>query len=190
MMHYVSYLEQAADRLAEVLQELRAARGLSLDEASKRAGISRRLLIGLEHAEGNPSLGTLLRLAEGYGVGLADLVGASEKPPITVRASADARTLWETERGSSARLLIASDDLEFWSWEMAPGEIRMSDPHRIGTKEIVRMQRGRIVITVRARREELSGTRLALFAGDEPHSFENPGPASARFQLVVHEPLG
>jgi transcriptional regulator with XRE-family HTH domain len=185
----VSDIEQAVGQLARVLQELRAERRLSLDAASERAGISRRLLVALEHGDGNPSLGTLLRVAEGYGVGLADLLGASEKPPIAVRAAADARTLWETERGSRARLLIASEELEMWSWEMSPREVRTSDAHRPGTTEIVRMQRGRLTITVGDRREELAGTQVALFAGDQPHSFENPGSATSRFQLIVHEPL-
>jgi transcriptional regulator with XRE-family HTH domain len=171
------------------LRELRAARGLSLDAASKRIGVSRRLLVALEQGGGNPSLSTLLRLADGYGVGLADLVGRSETAPINVRSESEAETLWSSRRGSEARLLIASNDLELWSWRLTAGDVRRSDPHRAGTQEIVKLTRGRLVVTVGERREELSAGQLALLAGDRPHRYENPGRTPALFTLVVHEPL-
>jgi transcriptional regulator with XRE-family HTH domain len=183
---------EAADAAATVavrLRELRAGRGLSLDAAAKRVGVSRRLLVSLEQGEGNPSLGTLLRLADGYGTSLADLVGRSETAPIHVEDESAAETLWSTDRGSEARLLIASDDLELWRWKIAPGDSRRSAEHRPGTREIVRVTAGRLVVTVEGKREELKPGRLALLAGDRPHRYENPGRAYAVFDMVVHEPL-
>jgi len=175
--------------LARTLRRLRAERGLSLEGAAERAGISRRLLVGLEGGTGNPSLGTLLRLAEGLGVGLADLLEPDERSVIQVRNDDEARTLWSSDAGSSARLLIASPDLELWAWELAPGDVRASDPHRAGTQEIVHLARGRMVIVVDDHHEEVIGGQVARFAGDRPHRFENPGPDPAAFTLVVHEPV-
>ncbi len=179
----------AAGRVGARLRELRAARGLSLDTASKRMGISRRLLVALEQGDGNPSLSTLLRLASGYGIGLADLVGRSETEPINVRSESEAETLWSSERGSEARLLIARDDLELWSWRIAPRDVRRSGAHRKGTREIVRVTRGRLAITVGGRREELRSGQVAILSGDRPHRYENTGRTTAVFTLVVHEPM-
>jgi transcriptional regulator with XRE-family HTH domain len=177
------------DRLAAMLRELRAARGWSLDEASERLGVGRRSLVALERGGGNPSLSTLLRLAEGYGVGFAELLGDVRKRSLTARPEADAPTLWSTNQGSRARLLIASDELELWSWELSPGDVRDSEPHRPGTTEIVQVQRGRLVVDVSPDREELGAGRVALFAGDRPHRFENLGRSVAVFTLIVHEPV-
>jgi transcriptional regulator with XRE-family HTH domain len=176
-------------RLGTILRELRLARGWSLDQAAERSGISRRSLVALEQGGGNPSLSTLLRLAEGYGVGLADLVGDVSKPTIEVRAEIDAPTLWSTERGSRARLLTASADLELWSWDIAPGDVREGEAHRPGTTEIVQIRRGRLTVTVGPDREELGPGRVALFPGDRPHGFENLGRETASFALTVHEPV-
>jgi transcriptional regulator with XRE-family HTH domain len=180
---------RAANCLATVLQELRAARGWSLDVAANRTRIGRRSLVALEHGDGNPSLSTLLRLAEGYDVGLADLLGAAEKPTITARREAEAPTLWSTEHGSRARLLIAAGELELWLWDLAPGDIRDGDSHRPGTKEIVHVQRGRLAVIVGADREDLGPGRVAIYAGDRRHRFENPGSTVARFALFVYEPV-
>jgi transcriptional regulator with XRE-family HTH domain len=181
----------ATARLAALLRELRAASGWSLDEASERLGVGRRSLVALEQGGGNPSLSTLLRLAEGYGVGFAELLGGDDvrKRTLTARPEADAPTLWSTDQGSRARLLIASDELGLWSWELAPGDVRDSEPHRPGTTEILQVRRGRLVVDVSPDREELGAGRVALFAGDRPHRFENLGRSVAVFTLVVHEPV-
>lgn len=162
---------------------------MSLEVAATRAGISRRLFAMLEQGTGNPSLATLLHLADGLGVGLIDLLEPPERSAINLRSDLDARTLWRTDRGSSARLLIASADLELWTWDLAPGDVRESDPHRSGTQEIVRVAQGHLVVVVDQVREELRPGIVALFAGDRPHRFENPGPEAAMFTLVVHEPV-
>jgi transcriptional regulator with XRE-family HTH domain len=189
-MHYV-VVGNEAGRIAGTLRGLRSGRGLSLDQAARRLGVSRRSLVALEQGRGNPSLSTLLRLAEGYGIGLVDLIGgAGAAAAIGVTKEDSARTLWHTEQGSEARLLIASEELELWDWRIAPGDVRDSEAHRRGTREIVRIRRGRLVLTVGGERRELAPGELALLAGDRPHRMENDGDEATEFELVVHEPLG
>jgi transcriptional regulator with XRE-family HTH domain len=145
--------------------------------------------VALEQGGGNPSLNTLFRLAEGYRVGLADLIGDFSKPTIDVRSEIDARTLWSTERGSQARLLIASAEIELWAWDIAPGDVRESVVHRPGTTEIVEIRRGRLTVMVGSDREELGPGHVALFRGDRPHRFENLKREIASYALMVHEPV-
>jgi transcriptional regulator with XRE-family HTH domain len=182
-------LTEATGRLGATLRSLRAARSLSLDQAARQVGISRRSLVAFEQGEGNPSLGTLLRVASGYGVGLSDLVGRAEAVPIRVANEADAKTLWRTELGSEARLLVASSELELWSWRLVAGDVRISEPHRLHTKEIVRMEKGSLIVSVADARQKLLAGQVALFSGDRPHLMENRGPGLAVFTLVVHEPV-
>jgi quercetin dioxygenase-like cupin family protein len=79
--------------------------------------------------------------------------------------------------------------LELWSWRIAPGDVRRSEAHRPGTREIVRVAGGRITVAVGGTREELRAGQLALLAGDRLHRYENPGRTTAVFTLVVHEPV-
>ena len=59
----------------------RARRRWTLDELAARSAVSRRLLVQIEHAEANPSLGTLLKLAAALGVTLTELVSDAAGRP-------------------------------------------------------------------------------------------------------------
>ena len=58
---------------ARVKQE-RQSRRWTLDQLAAAAGVSRRMLVNVEHGAANPSVGTLLRLSDALGVGLPALV--------------------------------------------------------------------------------------------------------------------
>ena len=60
--------------LAERLRVLRARQGLSLTEASKRAGITRDTLSDLERGKRHAYMPTLAKIAQGYGVPVEDLL--------------------------------------------------------------------------------------------------------------------
>jgi transcriptional regulator with XRE-family HTH domain len=64
---------------AKTLRLLRADRGYSLTEASKKIGIDRHTLRQLELGQREPYYGTLRKIATGYDVELNDLVGTSAK---------------------------------------------------------------------------------------------------------------
>ena len=70
--------EHDQDRVtAEIASRVRAERAQrrwTLDELAARSGVSRRLLVQIEHAEANPSLATLLKLAAALGVTLTELI--------------------------------------------------------------------------------------------------------------------
>ncbi len=73
-----------------------------LDEFALQSGVSRRLNIQIEQAQANPSIGTLLRLAEAFGLTLGALLGEepaqtySEEPAQTysIERAGEGRELW------------------------------------------------------------------------------------------------
>lgn len=64
------------------LRDRRAARGWTLDELARRAGLSKSYLSRIEDGDRQPSLASLLSLAQAYGVPLAALFA----PPADGRA--------------------------------------------------------------------------------------------------------
>lgn len=105
----------AADSLPDVaprLRELRRRRGLTLEAAAQRAGLSPAHLSRLETGHRQPSLPMLLGLARIYGTTVAELLGESvpEREPIIragrgERAEADG---WTYHRaGGSGRAMQA-----------------------------------------------------------------------------------
>ena len=178
--------------VAEIASRVRAERAQrrwTLDELATRSTVSRRLLVQIEHAEANPSLATLLKLAAALGITLTELVSDEpEARPVAVASGQDAMTLWSTPAGSSARLLVSRGPLELWSWTLAPGDRRASEPHRPGSLELLTVQTGTVALDVGDHHVEAPSGDSAWFDATWPHTYANPGATAATFTLVVLEP--
>ncbi|MFI0354320.1 helix-turn-helix domain-containing protein [Actinomadura sp. 9N407] len=176
------------EAVARTVRALRAGHGWSLDELAGRAGVSKGVLVGLEQGRGNPNLGTLIRISDALGVPLTRLVQVEEHPPVRVFPPERHVVLWEGPAGGTGTLLGGSDprpSLELWRWELRPGEIRDSDAHVPGTKEIVYVQEGVLTLTVDGRSDVIRPGTAAVFVGDRPHSYGNTGENDLRFVLAV-----
>lgn len=57
----------------------RESREWSLDVLADRSGLSRSMLIGVEHGRRNPSLKLIQALANAFEVNMADLVGEADR---------------------------------------------------------------------------------------------------------------
>jgi transcriptional regulator with XRE-family HTH domain len=181
--------ENVVTEIATRVRAERARRRWTLDELAARSTVSRRLLVQIEHAEANPSLATLLKLAAALGITLTELL--SEEPeaePITVVAEQDAMTLWSTPAGSAARLLVSHGAIELWSWTVTPGDQRASEAHRPGSVELITVDTGTVALDVGHHHVEVPAGDSAWFDATLPHTYSNPGTTTATFTLVVLEP--
>ncbi|WP_251268452.1 helix-turn-helix domain-containing protein, partial [Enterobacter hormaechei] len=76
-----------------------AEKKISLDELSRRAGVSKGMLVDIEACRANPSIALLCRLASALGVSVADFVNVATAPPVKVIAEGEIPTLWQGEQG-------------------------------------------------------------------------------------------
>ncbi len=180
--------ELVTAEIASRVRAERAQRRWTLDQLAARSSVSRRLLVQIEHGEANPSLATLLKLAAALGVTLTQLLAEEPEPrPVGVVSGQDAITLWSTPAGSSARLLVGNGPLELWSWTLAPGDRRASEPHRAGSLELLTVQTGAVALDVGEHHVEVPAGDSAWFRATWPHAYTNPGATAATFTLVVLE---
>ncbi|WP_131737287.1 helix-turn-helix domain-containing protein [Actinomadura roseirufa] len=180
--------EAIGEAVARTVRALRAGHGWSLDELAGRAGVSKGVLVGLEQGRGNPNLGTLTRISDALGVPLTRLVQVEKEPPVRMFPPERHVVLWEGESGGTGTLLAGSDprpSLELWLWVLHPGELRRSEPHVPGTKEIVYVQEGTLTLGVDGRTDVLAEGTAAVFVGDRPHSYGNDTGGEVRFVLAV-----
>ncbi|MBM5812324.1 MAG: helix-turn-helix domain-containing protein [Gammaproteobacteria bacterium] len=77
------------DALAVNLRRVRTDQGLSVLELARKAGVTRQTLIALEAGTANPTLETLMSIAEALGVQSAVLLTAGSPPSRLVRSSED-----------------------------------------------------------------------------------------------------
>ena len=175
------------------VRQHRTAHGWTLDELADRSGVSRRMLINVEHGEGNPSIATLLRISDALGVGLPVLVDVERPRAVTVTTAGQAPVLWRGPHGGQA-LLVAGieppDVVELWDWSLHPGEAHTSEAHSAGTRELLLVLDGQIDLRVGDRTERLEAGDSAAFAGDVAHGYGTPANAAApaRFALTVFQP--
>ncbi len=180
-------------QIGERVRRHRTARGWTLDELADRSGVSRRMLITIEHGGGNPSIATLLRISDALGVGLPVLVDVERPRAVTVTAAGQAPVLWRGPRGGRAVLVAGTeppDVVELWDWTLHPGEEHVSEPHSAGTRELLLVLDGRVDVRVGDRTDRLEAGDSAAFAGDLVHGYATPADASApaRFALTVFQP--
>src|SRR5918998_2632025 len=97
--------EAVAAAVARNTRRVRTARGWSLDQLATRSGVSKGMLVHLEQARTNPSLGTLCKVAETLGVSLAGLVELHESPTVQVVPPGETVRLWTGIEGSAGDLL-------------------------------------------------------------------------------------
>src|ERR1700733_6685082 len=93
--------------VARTLQALRTERGWSLDQLVVRSGVSKGVLVALEQGRSNPSLGTLARISDAFGVPVTRLVEVSDEPAVRVSAATAARILWRGPAGGTGTILAA-----------------------------------------------------------------------------------
>jgi transcriptional regulator with XRE-family HTH domain len=187
----VTSTEDTAEALARNLRRLRGARGLTLDELARRAGVSRSMLIQIEQKRVNPTLATLVRLAQALDVGLAELVELGSRRRVRVIPREDVVELWDSPGGGSGRLLVGSDQLdhiEFWDWRLEPGDVHQAEAHAAGTAEIIHVLDGDLTIQVDAESHRATAGESVLFSADADHSYVNDGARSLRAFMIVITP--
>jgi transcriptional regulator with XRE-family HTH domain len=197
MHHLVSYddrvstPENVAAAVARNTRRLRTARGWSLDRLAQRSGVSKGMLVQLEGARTNPSLGTLCKVAETLGVSLAGLVELHEAPSVRVVVPDEVARLWASEAGSAGDLLVGSDErdhLELWHWTLAPGDGHASDAHATGTRELLHVVAGTLTLVVGGAEHRVPAGGAALFHADRDHAYRNGGRTPVRLVMVVIQP--
>ena len=169
----------------------RQSRGWTLDQLAEAAGVSRRMVVNVEQGATNPSVGILLRISDALGIGLPALVEPPQPRPVTVTRHGHGAALWSSESGGRGVLVAGTeppDVVELWDWTLAPGDQHVSEAHWPGTKELLQVQQGTIIITVADESITLDAGDAVAFSSDVAHSYTNPGTQPARFSLTVFEP--
>ncbi|WCN80382.1 helix-turn-helix domain-containing protein [Micromonospora sp. LH3U1] len=179
--------------VARQVRELRAARGWSFEELAGRSGVSKGMLVQIEGARTNPSVGTLCRVADAFGVNIARLVEPTEERPVKITSTAEAPVLWQGEHGGTAQLLsgLGEPDLvELWDWRLEPGEAHRSPDHPRGTREVLHILAGSVVVRVDGQDHPVRSGETIEFHADREHGYRNDSDEQARLMMVTITPSG
>jgi transcriptional regulator with XRE-family HTH domain len=187
----VSDLDLLTQSLARNVRRWRTERGFTLDTLATRAGVSRGMLIQIEQARTNPSLGTVAKIGDALGISITTLLDYEQGPRVRIVPADQAVRLWHTDAGSFSRLLAGTEapgPLELWEWRLMPGESSPSDPHRPGTVELVHVTAGELTLTVDGADHRVPAGSSASFEADAPHTYGNTGNTPMEMIMTVSVP--
>jgi transcriptional regulator with XRE-family HTH domain len=174
--------------VARTLQALRTERGWSLDQLAARSGVSKGVLVAVEQGRSNPSLGTLARISDAFGVPVTRLVEVSDEPAVRISGPGVSRILWRGPAGGTGTIVAATDPpwaVELWDWEIMPGESFGGDPHAPATREMAWVTAGSLTLTVAGERRQVGPGECARFPGGLPHGYANHAAEPVRMTMVV-----
>lgn len=188
----MSDLDLLTQSLARNVKRWRNQRGFTLDTLAARAGVSRGMLIQIEQARTNPSLGTVVKIGDALGVSITTLLDYEQGPKVRVVPPEQVVRLWHTDAGSYSKLLAGTEapgPLEMWGWKLMPGESSGSDPHPVGTVEIAHVTAGELTLTVEGVEYRVPAGSSVTFEANAPHIYANQGDEPMEMTLTVSVPL-
>ncbi|EFL21160.1 cro/CI family transcriptional regulator [Streptomyces himastatinicus ATCC 53653] len=187
----VTDLDQLTQSLARNLKRWRNERGYTLDALAARAGVSRGMIIQIEQARTNPSVGTTVKLADALGVSITTLLDYEQEARVRLVPPEQAVRMWSTEAGSHTVLLVGTEargPLELWDWRLMPGDGSSSDPHPAGTFELLRVTAGELTLVIGDRTHTVPTGTSAAFEANTPHTYRNDGDVPVEMTMAVSVP--
>lgn len=180
----------APPEVGAALQRLRLARGLTLEDLSRIAGVSKSMLSQIEREKANPTIAITWRLANALGVPIGELLDEPGKTVETIRVldAHETPTLPGAHAGYTMRILGPMElagKYEWYELTLAPGGELVSQAHDPGTTEHLTVLHGAMELEVGGTRKKVKLGGTARYPGDLDHVIRNPGKTEARAVLVV-----
>ena len=180
----------APPEVGATLQRLRLARGLTLEDLSRIAGVSKSMLSQIEREKANPTIAITWRLSNALGVAIGELLTAEtrEVEPIRVLDAHETPTLPGNHAGYVLRILGPMDlagKYEWYELTLAPGGELASQAHDPGTGEHLTVLHGALELEVGGVRKKIKNGATARYTADQSHVIRNAGKTEAKALLVV-----
>lgn len=183
--------DAVAAALAGNVRRLRTAQGLTLDALAASSGVSRGMLVQIEQQRVNPSLGTLVRIADALDVGVQELVDLGSDRQMRVITSDEQVELWRSAAGGAGRLIVGSDGrehVEAWDWTLRPGDEHTAEAHPPGTREIVYVLAGDLTVGAGEQQAHAGPGQAIVFDASIDHAYRCAGDTEVRAVMVVITP--
>lgn len=180
-------------QVGEALAALRAKRALSLDELSRRAGVSKSMLSQIERNQANPTVAVVWRLAHALGVEISELLEGAKPAQAGIDwVQAHATPSLASPDGLARLRILGPIDLagqyEWYELIVQPGGVLASQAHEPGSREHLSLLSGELSVEAGAHRQHLQLGETARYAADQAHAIRNTGSSLAVALLVVLHP--
>lgn len=170
------------------IQDLRHERGMTLAELASTTEVSISMLSSVERGQKAPTVVVLSRIADGLGIGLAELINDVEPRRVIVRRAADQDVI--DEPGGWRRTIVSpvvpGVNLE-WIRTILPGGCDAGEypAYAPGSHEFVFVDTGTLRLTLDDQVTDLFAGDSVYFAADVTHAYTNPGSAPCAYHVAA-----
>lgn len=177
------------DILAKNIKILRQSRGLSQDQLANLSGIHRASISALERDDSNPSLRSVMQVAEALGVSLEELLSSTVGTGVQYFPQQSLPR--ENQRqGQVQKVNLLPKPIPGLQFEQLHFRHQVSlqgTPHLRGTWEYCTCVKGELIIIVEGEEFHLKQGDVLSFPGHKRHSYRNPknGEATAISVIVL-----
>lgn len=183
-------LPASPPEVGATLQRLRLERGLTLEDLSRTAGVSKSMLSQIEREKANPTIAVAWRLANALGVGIAELLSAEAPKADLIRMLEphETPTLPGEHAGYVLKILgpmALAGRFEWYELFLAPGGALVSNAHDPGTSEHLTLLSGSVEIEIEGSKKKLKVGGTARYDADRAHAIRNVGKTEAKALMVV-----
>ena len=173
--------------VSENIKRIRQEKNLSLGDLAKLSDVSKSMLAQIEKGEGNPTLSTLWKIANGMQVSFNTLI-AQPKLPYKVTKLAEIEPILDMNGGLKNYSLFSDIENNFSVYQIEVGkEISwISEAHLCGTAEFVIVIQGTLEIKLEEKTFILKKGENLWFKADVPHSYCNLDEGTTIFHNILY----
>lgn len=175
-MSNILHSQERGDVLMHVsgnLKKRRTELGMSQTALADASGISRRMIVAVEHGEANISLSSLDKLAAALGVDFIELI---KNPDRTTREEINEIT-WRGKHVESIATLLgsapASSEAQMWHWQLGAGDRYVAEPDPIGWHEMIFVTQGILTLELSGIEKNYHEGTFAIYNSAQAYSYAN-----------------
>jgi quercetin dioxygenase-like cupin family protein len=178
--------------LSRNMFNLRQARNLSQGDLSSLSGLPRSTVTHIESGSGNPSLRSLIKVANALQVSIEELL-ARPRTEVHLTKSVDLPSTTKSKGAVRIKRLLPDPipGMSIERVEIKAGGRLVGAPHLPNSKEYITVVGGALEISVAGQTHRLKTGDVLAYPGDQPHHYGNVGRGKVTFlSVVVVAPIG
>lgn len=182
-------MENVAQKISMALKLFRSQQGLSLNEVSKKTGISKTMLGQIERQESIPTITVLGKLVNGLNVPFSYFLADLEMPKSNSMDFNQHYQQYNFNNKIKITPIFAYDQhlkFEMFAIVLLPGYEHMSLSHQKGIIEHVIVSYGEVEVLVNDEWHTLKQHEGIRFNAGQSHGYRNATSNKAAFNNIIH----
>jgi transcriptional regulator with XRE-family HTH domain len=181
-------MDQSHLQIGKNIMHYRKRKGISLDELSRRSGVSKSMLSQIEQEKTNPTVVTVWKISRVLETTIEELVEVGNDSPIEVLHREEVPLFYSEDRSCTIHVnspIHMMDNMELYTLTFAPHGILASKPHYPKSEEFLTVISGKVRVIAGEHEAVLNEGDTARYRVDRDHTIENLDDKQTTAYLVV-----